>query len=107
MRIKALVGIVAGLSLLATACGDDDTEAVPGDTGNTAATSPDTAATEPPGPTTTEATTGPVPSRIISLSPTATEMLFAIGAGDQVIAVDNFSNYPPEAAGKMTELSGL
>jgi iron complex transport system substrate-binding protein len=34
-------------------------------------------------------------------------MLFAIGAGDQVIAVDNFSNYPPEAAAKMTELSAF
>ena len=37
------------------------------------------------------------PTRILSLSPTATEILFAIGAGDQVIAVDNQSNYPPEA----------
>jgi iron complex transport system substrate-binding protein len=117
MRINALVGIVAGLSLLATACGDDDTEAVPADTGNatavsgSAATDPDTvatsSATEPLGPATSEAPAGPVPSKIISLSPTATEMLFAIGAGDQVIAVDNFSNYPPEAAAKMTELSAF
>ena len=37
----------------------------------------------------------------------ATEMLFAIGAGDQVIAVDDLSNYPPEAAAKMTDLSGF
>ncbi|KAA5831212.1 ABC transporter substrate-binding protein [Saccharopolyspora hirsuta] len=37
------------------------------------------------------------PKRIISLSPTATETLFAIGAGDQVIAVDQLSNYPVEA----------
>ena len=43
------------------------------------------------------------PSRIVSLSPTATEMLFAIGAGEQVIAVDDQSNYPPEAP--MTSLS--
>jgi iron complex transport system substrate-binding protein len=34
-------------------------------------------------------------------------MLFAIGAGDQVIAVDDFSNYPAEAAAKMTELSAF
>ena len=34
------------------------------------------------------------PQRIVSLSPTPTEMLFAIGAGDQVVAVDDFSNYP-------------
>lgn len=37
------------------------------------------------------------PQRIASLSPAATEILFAIGAGDQVAAVDKFSNYPPEA----------
>ena len=29
------------------------------------------------------------PMRIVSLSPTHTEMLYAIGAGDQVVAVDN------------------
>ena len=37
------------------------------------------------------------PERIVSLSPTATEMLFAVGAGDQVVAVDDQSDYPPEA----------
>ena len=37
------------------------------------------------------------PERIVSLSPTATEMLFAIGAGGQVVAVDSNSNYPQEA----------
>jgi cobalamin transport system substrate-binding protein len=35
--------------------------------------------------------------RIVSMSPTATEMLFAIGAGPQVVAVDSNSNYPKEA----------
>ena len=45
------------------------------------------------------------PERIVSLSPTATEMLFAIGAGEQVIAADDQSNYPPEAP--TTELSGF
>jgi len=44
------------------------------------------------------------PHRIISLSPTATESLFAIGAGKQVIAVDDQSDYP-KAAPK-TKLSG-
>jgi iron complex transport system substrate-binding protein len=38
-----------------------------------------------------------VPQRIVSLSPTATEMLFAIGAGKQVIAVDDQSDYPKRA----------
>jgi ABC-type Fe3+-hydroxamate transport system substrate-binding protein len=38
-----------------------------------------------------------LPSRIVSLSPTATEDLFAIGAGSQVVAVDSDSNYPANA----------
>ncbi len=46
----------------------------------------------------------PAPVRIVSLSPAATEMLFAVGAGPQVIAVDEFSDYPPEAP--ITDLSG-
>ncbi|NBU32717.1 MAG: ABC transporter substrate-binding protein [Actinobacteria bacterium] len=44
------------------------------------------------------------PQRIISLSPTATEALFAVGAGDQVIAVDDQSNYPDDAP--KSDLSG-
>jgi iron complex transport system substrate-binding protein len=39
----------------------------------------------------------PAPHRIVSLSPPATESLFAIGAGDQVVAVDDQSNYPADA----------
>ncbi|WP_034268942.1 ABC transporter substrate-binding protein [Actinospica robiniae] len=34
------------------------------------------------------------PARIVSLSPTATEDLFAVGAGSQVVAVDKDSDYP-------------
>ena len=45
------------------------------------------------------------PQRIISLSPTVTEDLFALGAGKQVIAVDNQSNYPARAP--RTSLSGF
>jgi iron complex transport system substrate-binding protein len=37
------------------------------------------------------------PDRIVSLSPSATEILFAVGAGDQVIAADSLSNFPTEA----------
>ena len=36
--------------------------------------------------------------RIISLAPSATEILFAIGVGNRVIGVDDFSNYPAETA---------
>ncbi len=45
------------------------------------------------------------PVRIVSLSPTATEDLFAVGAGAQVIAVDNDSDYPKRAP--RTSLSGF
>jgi iron complex transport system substrate-binding protein len=50
-------------------------------------------------------TAAPLPQRIVSLSPTATESLFAIGAGPQVVAVDNQSDYPKTAP--HTSLSGL
>ena len=46
------------------------------------------------------------PMRIVSLSPTATEMLYAVGAGSQVVAVDEYSNYPQEAVDLGTTLSG-
>jgi len=45
------------------------------------------------------------PQRIVSLSATATEMLFAIGAGPQVAAVDDQSNYPADAP--KSDLSGF
>jgi iron complex transport system substrate-binding protein len=45
------------------------------------------------------------PDAIVSLSPTATEMLYAIGAGSQVKAVDADSSYPPQAP--VTKLSGF
>ena len=45
------------------------------------------------------------PHRIVSLSPTVTEDLFALGAGKQVIAVDQDSNYPRRAP--RTSLSGF
>jgi iron complex transport system substrate-binding protein len=64
---------------------------------------------DPAFPVSVEAANGTVeiperPERIVSLSPTSTEMLFAIGAGDQVEAVDDASNYPAEAP--QTDLSG-
>jgi len=43
--------------------------------------------------------------RIVSLSPTATEMLFAVGAGDLVVAVDQYSDFPAEAP--TTDLDGF
>ena len=99
MKFSRLVGF-AGLFLLVptlVACSVETS----GD-----ATADETVATE--ATTTTEAAAFPVtvgdltlnaePQRIVSMSATATEMLFAIGAGDKVIAVDNFSNYPAQTA---------
>jgi iron complex transport system substrate-binding protein len=45
------------------------------------------------------------PDAIVSMSPTATETLFAIGAGDQVEAVDDNSTYPEDAP--LTDLSAF
>lgn len=45
------------------------------------------------------------PESIVSLSAVATEMLFEIGAGPQVVAVDDQSNYPDDAP--RTDLSGF
>ncbi|MDW3218117.1 MAG: ABC transporter substrate-binding protein [Acidimicrobiales bacterium] len=69
--MKRLLALLLVSALFAVACGEDDAPV--------------------------ENTTSEAPERIVSLSPTATEILFAIGAGDQVVAVDQFSNYPENA----------
>jgi iron complex transport system substrate-binding protein len=61
-------------------------------------------------PVTVTTSSGPVtikakPAKIVSLSPTATEDLYAVGAGPQVVAVDADSDYPPGTP--VTKLSGL
>jgi iron complex transport system substrate-binding protein len=40
---------------------------------------------------------GPTPHRIVSLVPSMTEDLFAVGAGDTVVGVSSFTDYPPQA----------
>ena len=89
------VPIIAATAVLLAACGGDDG-------GERAAETPTTSA-QAAFPVTVEGANGhPLtldkrPERIVSLSPTATEMLYAIGAGDQVAAVDDQSNFPAEA----------
>ena len=67
------------------------------------------AASRPRSPSLSSPRTARSPSRsaarIVSLSPTATETLFAIGAGTQVVAVDDQSDYPKSAP--KTTLSGF
>jgi iron complex transport system substrate-binding protein len=95
--LSRLVLVLATASLV-TACG-----------GQGEGLSPAAEPTEAGFPVTIKSENGSVeiearPHRIVSLSPTATEMLFAIEAGDQVVAVDDQSDYPPEAP--TTKLSG-
>jgi iron complex transport system substrate-binding protein len=51
------------------------------------------------------------PERIVSLSPSCTEILFAVGAGPKVVGVTDYCNYPPELeaqieADEITRISG-
>ncbi len=116
-----LLWLVVLATLVVAACGGGTTEpvatgdplptATPEPTAEDAATpapeptaEPTVVASPTPAPTATPEP-DPAPQRIISLSPAHTEMLFAIGAGEQVIAVDDQSNFPPEAP--TTDLSGF
>jgi iron complex transport system substrate-binding protein len=100
----ALLAVI--LALVLAACGGGDDAASPAATSSVAV---DTTAA-PAFPVTVEADNGSItldakPEAIISLSATATESLFAIGAGEQVLAVDDQSNYPAEAP--VSDLSGF
>jgi len=105
-RLVVAAATIVSLSLITAACGDD------------AATQPDPPITVPvpteePSdgfPVTVDVAGTPFtldarPERIVSLSPSATEGLFAVGAGPQVIAADEFSDFPAEAP--TTTLSGF
>ncbi|MBO2451082.1 ABC transporter substrate-binding protein [Actinomadura barringtoniae] len=94
-----LIGV---MTLAAAACGSDDSSdsgsgSGSGGTGKNEAVTVQAAN----GAVTIPAT----PKRIVSLSPTHTESLFAIGAGKQVVAADEYSTYPANAP--KTKLSGF
>jgi cobalamin transport system substrate-binding protein len=106
-RIPLLLSAV--LVVVVAACSDNP-PAAESTTTTFAPTSATTTTVATGFPVTLETPTGPVtipspPEAVISLSATATEMLFAIGAGDQVVAVDEFSDYPADAP--TTDLSGF
>ena len=120
MNTRTLVTALAGLSLIAAACGSDSdsdessstdsttTEALSNESVDTKSAvtepeAPESAVTEP---VTTDGA-GVTPERVVSLSPTHTEIMFAIGAGDLLVAVDDFSDYPAEALELPNELSGF
>lgn len=98
---RILVPVSLAAAMLLAACGDDTSSS--GDTSAPQSTAAVTT-TLPADVTTTSL--GPVASKIVSISPTGTEMLYAIGAGDQVIAVDDQSDYPAEVLDKPHDLSG-
>ncbi len=105
-RTTALV--VLSLLLLGASCGSSTGSNQVAISANqeTATTEATTTTTEAVDETTTTEVMEPeFPEAIISLSPTATEILFAIGAGGQVVAVDEYSTYPEEAP--TTDLSGF
>jgi iron complex transport system substrate-binding protein len=104
---KAIVAAFVAVALVTVAaCGGDDDDSASGDPSTTASPSSAPAASFP---VTVTGANGKVtidaqPKKIVSLSPSSTEDLFAIGAGDQVVAVDDQSNYPADAP--KTDLSG-
>jgi iron complex transport system substrate-binding protein len=98
---RALLALPAALALVLSGCGGSSSD----DDGAAASSSADGTF-----PVTVTGADGDLtldeqPDTIVSMSATATEMLFAIGAGDQVEAVDDNSNYPEDAP--TTELSAF
>jgi len=120
---RIMMGLALAVVLIATACGGSaqtTTLPDPPATDSIVATTVEPAAPTTTTPTTTTAAVGPVEivseagpvelaapaQRIAVLSATHVEMLFAMGAGTQVIASDLFSDYPP-AAGDLPQLDSF
>ncbi|MFH1331317.1 MAG: ABC transporter substrate-binding protein [Actinomycetota bacterium] len=86
VRTAPWVALVLSMLVLAAACGGDSGGAV---------------ITAAPGggfPVEVAGTLIPAaPQRIVSASASHTEILYALGAGERVVATDQFSNFPPEA----------
>jgi iron complex transport system substrate-binding protein len=99
--VRALcAAVVLGVTTLA-GCGQSGTSTTSTTTSTTTTPDKPVAVAAGNGTVTIPAT----PKRIVVLSPTATEILFAIGAGSQVVAVDDQSTYPANAP--KTKLSGF
>ena len=119
---RRLIPLVVVVAMVGAACGSSDSDDSQPPATQTTTSVPRTTSTEPQEPTTTteavddgfpvaiDAPNGMVriesrPERVVSISPTSTEVLFAIGAGEQVIAVDSMSNFPTNAP--VTDLSAF
>lgn len=110
MRLRYLViPLVALIALAALACSGDDS-------GSTATPTAVQGAGAAPSPaafpvTVTDSNDKQLifesaPERIVALAPSFVEILFAVGAGDAVVAVDENTDFPPEASDR-TKLSGF
>lgn len=103
LRLATAVGLVVALGL--ASCSDSaDPDSTAGST--TGSAKPTASAISATYPVTAGGVTLPQrPTKIVSLSPSATENLFAVGAGGQVTAADDNSNYPLGAP--RSDLSGF
>ncbi len=109
-RIAWVAALAIALAACSGSAGTDTTGDTVVDAATTTTPSTTIAVAETTFPVTVSATNGDVtieerPETIVSISPTGTEMLFAVGAGDQVVAVDEYSYFPAEAP--VTDLSGF
>ena len=117
MRSK-LISLLAVLALFAAACGDDDNDTATGvDATSTSTSAPAPADSEDHDHEADEDhdhesedvmaddEAAPArPERIVSIDPSGTEIIYAIGAGDRVVAVDDYSYFPEGTP--VTDLSG-
>lgn len=98
MSAKTLVVSVMVLAVLTAACG---TDSQPDHAAGMGATTLETAQSVDPlrfPRSVLGVTIGEEPNRIVSASASHTEMLYALGVGDRIVATDLFSDYPEEAA---------
>jgi iron complex transport system substrate-binding protein len=108
LRLVAVVATSAACAVTLAACGSSASS--PASASASGASSASGTAPAAAFPVTVKAGNGAVtiksdPTRIVSLSPTTTEDLYAVGAGSQVVAVDDDSDYPARVP--KTTLSGL
>ena len=116
--LTKILALLTLLALLAASCGDDGSDDRSEATDSGSDSTSDATPENEPEPEQDEADSGPDneetstpdpadadsgdstdvevdgPQRIVSIDPSGTEILFAVGAGDRVVAVDSFSYYP-------------
>ncbi len=114
-RQMALVLFILLVALVVGACAPMVTPMAPTPTPVPSPTTQEAPATPTPAPyplTVTddlgrEVTIPGRPDKIISLAPSNSEILFAVGAGDQVVGVTQYCNYPPEACQAKEVIGGF